>query len=45
MAGYPKGVRDAKMKCLSCNAPVVETISDHFVCVECGQAPIERKTL
>ena len=37
MARYPRAARDAKIKCLECNAPVVETIDERFVCVDCGQ--------
>ena len=37
MARYPRAVRDAKIKCLECNAPVVETIDERLVCVDCGQ--------
>lgn len=29
------------MKCVSCNAPVVQTVDDSYVCVECGQSPIQ----
>lgn len=41
MRRYPKSARSARLKCIDCNAPVVETVDDAFVCVECGEAPIE----
>ena len=31
------------MKCISCNAPVVETVEDEYVCVDCGDSPIEER--
>jgi Zn finger protein HypA/HybF involved in hydrogenase expression len=37
MSRYPRAVRDAKIKCLECNAPVAETIDERFVCVDCGR--------
>lgn len=40
MSRYPRSVRDAKLKCIPCNAPVVETTSNQFVCVGCGNEPI-----
>lgn len=36
MTRYPKGVRDAAIKCLPCNAPAVMTIGGDYVCVECA---------
>lgn len=41
MATYPQHVRATRMKCIGCNAPVVETVDDRFVCVECGAEPIQ----
>ena len=41
MARYPRSVRDARLKCISCNAPVVETVDDGYHCVACGEAPLE----
>jgi len=29
------------MKCVDCNAPVVKTTDEEFVCVDCGGVPIE----
>jgi len=40
MGRYPRPVRATRLKCLSCNAPVVETIEETYNCVECGEAPI-----
>jgi uncharacterized Zn finger protein (UPF0148 family) len=37
MARYPRAVRDAKITCPECNAPVVEAIDGCFVCVDCGR--------
>lgn len=37
MARYPRGARSARVKCIQCNAPGVETTDDVFVCVECGR--------
>jgi predicted RNA-binding Zn-ribbon protein involved in translation (DUF1610 family) len=28
------------MKCVECNAPVVETTGDEYVCIACGESPI-----
>jgi predicted RNA-binding Zn-ribbon protein involved in translation (DUF1610 family) len=41
MSRYPRGVRAATLKCIACNAPVVETVDSEYKCVECGEAPIE----
>lgn len=41
MSRYPRGVRNARLKCLTCNAPVVKTTDRKYVCVECGDEPIE----
>lgn len=41
MGRYPKSVRAAAIKCLSCNAPVVETVSERYVCIECGESPVQ----
>ncbi|UPV98946.1 hypothetical protein M0R88_10440 [Halorussus gelatinilyticus] len=40
MARYPRTARDAALKCISCNAPVIQTVDDRYVCVECGESPI-----
>lgn len=44
MGRYPKPVRAATLKCIACNAPVVETVDDGYVCVECGESPIEPRS-
>jgi len=30
------------MKCIDCNAPVVKTTDEEFVCVDCGASPVQR---
>lgn len=40
MARYPRAARSARIKCISCNAPVVETIDGGYACVGCGGSPI-----
>lgn len=40
MGRYPRAARNAKMKCVDCNAPVVETAGDEYVCIDCGESPI-----
>lgn len=37
---YPRPVRDARVKCILCNAPVAETVDGRYVCVECGNTAI-----
>lgn len=44
MGRYPKPVRAATLKCIACNAPIVETVDDGYVCVECGESPIEPRS-
>jgi predicted RNA-binding Zn-ribbon protein involved in translation (DUF1610 family) len=41
MSRYPRNVRNARLKCVSCNAPVVKTTDEQFVCVDCGTSPVE----
>lgn len=41
MSRYPREVRDALLKCIGCNAPVARTVDGRFVCVACGDSPIE----
>lgn len=43
MDRYPKAARAAVIKCIDCNAPVVETVDQTYVCADCGQAPIRRQ--
>jgi Zn finger protein HypA/HybF involved in hydrogenase expression len=33
-------VRGARIKCIACNAPVVETVDDTYHCVNCGGSPV-----
>lgn len=40
MGRYPRQVRDAKVKCIDCNAPVAETLHGRYVCVDCGEQPL-----
>ncbi len=40
MGRYPRTARGAKLKCISCNAPVTETTEGRYVCVSCGTEPI-----
>jgi hypothetical protein len=37
MSRYPRGVRNARVKCIQCNAPAAETTDNNYVCVECGK--------
>lgn len=41
MSRYPRTARDAAVKCIGCNAPVVVTVDGRYVCVECGESPIQ----
>lgn len=41
MNRYPREARSAAIKCIDCNAPVVETVDEQFVCVGCGASPIQ----
>lgn len=45
MSRYPTEVRQAAVKCISCNAPVVQTIDGTYVCVECGESPVQTSTV
>lgn len=40
MSRYPRAARDAKIKCLQCNAPVTETVDGGYACVDCGRNPL-----
>ncbi len=44
MSRYPRGVRSARVKCISCNAPAAETTDNTYVCVECGEQLFEQRT-
>lgn len=41
MSRYPRKARSARIKCIACNAPVVRTVEDDYVCVDCGDTPVE----
>lgn len=40
MTRYPRSARSARIKCIACNAPVVETVGNSYVCVDCGNSPV-----
>ena len=40
MGRYPREARDAQVKCIDCNAPVVTTVDGRYVCVDCGGSPL-----
>ena len=40
MDRYPREARDAQVKCIDCNAPVVTTVDGRYVCVGCGGSPV-----
>ncbi|WP_435155730.1 hypothetical protein [Haladaptatus sp. DFWS20] len=40
MGRYPRTTRDAQIKCIACNAPVVQTVENAFICVGCGESPV-----
>ena len=44
MGRYPREARDARMKCIECNAPVVETVEGSYACVSCGSSPISARS-
>lgn len=44
MGRYPRAARDARMKCIECNAPVVETVEGSYACVSCGSSPISARS-
>lgn len=44
MSRYPRPVRNAALKCIPCNAPIVETTDGEYACVDCGTARIRRRT-
>ncbi|MFC6906142.1 hypothetical protein [Halalkalicoccus tibetensis] len=41
MGRYPREARSARIKCIACNAPVVRTVEGEYVCVDCGDTPVE----
>lgn len=44
MGRYPRQVRDARLKCIECNAPVVETVEGSYACVDCGAEPVSTRS-
>jgi Zn finger protein HypA/HybF involved in hydrogenase expression len=44
MGRYPRQVRDAKLKCIECNAPVVKTVDESYACVGCGSEPLSARS-
>lgn len=44
MGRYPREVRDARLKCIGCNAPVVETVEGNYACVDCGSEPLSARS-
>lgn len=42
MSRYPRQARNARIKCIDCNAPVVRTTDGEYVCVACGESPVRR---
>ncbi|MDY6774707.1 MAG: hypothetical protein SV253_01235 [Halobacteria archaeon] len=38
---YPRKARTARIKCISCNAPVTQTVEGSYVCVDCGESRVE----
>ncbi len=40
---YPKIVRNARIKCIDCNAPVTITTDGQYVCVSCGELLVEKR--
>lgn len=44
MGRYPRQVRDARLKCIDCNAPVVETVDGSYACVDCGSEPLSSRS-
>jgi DNA-directed RNA polymerase subunit RPC12/RpoP len=44
MGRYPRQVRDARLKCIECNAPVVETVEGSYACVDCGSKPVSARS-
>lgn len=43
MTRYPRTARATRLKCIDCNAPIVETVDGDYACVDCGETPIERR--
>jgi len=41
MGDYAKPSRAAKIKCIECNSPVVLTVDEEYICVNCGETPIK----
>jgi DNA-directed RNA polymerase subunit RPC12/RpoP len=45
MASYPQRARNSRIKCIACNAPVVETVDQGYVCVDCGRSPVREASV
>lgn len=45
MARYPRRAREAAIKCIACNAPVTTTVEGEYVCVDCGELPVKRRSV
>lgn len=43
MSRFPRAARNARIKCLPCNAPATETVDGKYVCVSCGVQVIQTK--
>ena len=43
MSRFPRPARNARIKCLPCNAPATETVDGKYVCVSCGTQVIRTK--
>lgn len=44
MTRYPREARGASIKCISCNAPVTQTVEGKYVCVKCGDEPVKTRS-
>jgi Zn finger protein HypA/HybF involved in hydrogenase expression len=36
-----RNAREARLKCIDCNKPLVRTVAGAFACIECGESPID----
>jgi glycosyltransferase involved in cell wall biosynthesis len=45
MERFPRAARNARIKCLQCNAPATETVDGKYVCVSCGIEVLQGKTV
>jgi len=44
MSRYPRAARNARIKCIACNAPVTETVEGEYVRVECGETAVQERS-